>query len=145
MSPATQAANILFWSASPRIPAGNLNIGGGRPLSTLMPTHGVNNTDVSLGRTMTSFSHKALQESTVLTSAFSAEYGQSGGGVINVTTKSGTNALSGTLLWYNRNPAFAAAPLTLAAANRPVATLKYNQLPAPSASGSVRIPEDLQR
>ena len=82
-------------------PGCNLSVGGGRPMSTLMLADGANNTGVSLGRTMTSFSPETVQEFTVLTSAFSAEYGQSGGGVINVTTKSGTNSwrehFSGTI------------------------------------------------
>ncbi len=121
-------------------PGCNLSVGGGRPLSTLMLADGANNTGVSLGRTVASFSPETVQEFTVLTSAFSAEYGQSGGGVINVTTKSGSNTLSGTALWYNRNPDFAAAPFTLASTNRPVPTLKYNQFSG-SAGGPVRIPK----
>ena len=121
-------------------PGCNLSVGGGRPLSTLILADGANNTGVSLGRTIASFTPETVQEFTVQTSAFSAEYGSTGGGVINVTTKSGTNSLSGTLLWYNRNPAFAAAPFTLAATNRPVATLKYNQFSG-SAGGPVYIPK----
>jgi len=39
----------------------------------------------------------------------------------------GTNQFNGTALWYNRNPAFAAAPFTLATINRSPPTLKYNQ------------------
>ena len=74
------------------------------------------------------------------TSAFSAEYGNTGGGVINATTKSGTNEFHGTALWYNRNPDFAAAPFTLAATNRPVPTLKYNQFSL-AAGGPVYIPK----
>jgi hypothetical protein len=105
-----------------------------------MPADGVNKTGVSLGRTMTSFSPETLQESTVLTSAFPAEYGQSGGGVIKFTTKSGTKAMWGMLLWYNRSPAFSAAPFALAATNRTVASLRYSQFSA-SAGGPVRIPK----
>jgi hypothetical protein len=121
-------------------PGCNLSLGGGRPMSTLILADGANNTGVSLGRTITSFSPETVQEFTVQTSAFSAEYGNSGGGVISVTTKSGTNQLSGTILWYNRNPDFAAAPFTLASTNRPVPTLKYNQFSA-SAGGPIRIPK----
>jgi hypothetical protein len=121
-------------------PGCNLSLGGGRPMSTLILADGANNTGVSLARTVTSFSPETVQEFTVQTSAFSAEYGNSGGGVISVTTKSGTNQLSGTLLWYNRNPDFAAAPYTLASINRPVPTLKYNQFSA-SAGGPVYIPK----
>ena len=121
-------------------PGCNLSVGGGRPMSTLILSDGANNTGVSLARTMVSFTPETVQEFTVQTSAFSAEYGTTGGGVINATTKSGTNSLSGTVLWYNRNPAFAAAPFTLATTNRPVPTLKYNQFSA-SAGGPVYIPK----
>jgi hypothetical protein len=121
-------------------PGCNLSVGGGRPMSTLILADGGNNTGVSLARTIVSFTPETVQEFTIQTSAFSAEYGQSGGGVINVTTKSGTNSLNGTVLWYNRNPDFAAAPFTLAATNRPVPTLKYNQFSA-SAGGPLVIPK----
>jgi hypothetical protein len=121
-------------------PGCNLTLGGGRPMSTNMLTDGASNTGVSLGRTIVSFSPEVVQEFTVQTSAFSAEYGQTGGGVINVTTKSGTNALHGTALWYNRNNDLAAAPFTLASTNRPPATLKYNQVSI-AAGGPVVIPK----
>jgi hypothetical protein len=99
-----------------------------------------NNTGVSLGRAMVSFSPETVQEFSVQTSAFSAEYGQTGGGIISATTKSGTNNLNGTLLWYNRNPVFAAAPWTMATQNRPRPTLKYNQFSL-AAGGPVLIPK----
>jgi hypothetical protein len=121
-------------------PGCNLSVGGGRPMSTLILADGASNTGISLARTITSFTPETVQEFTVQTSAFSAEYGNSGGGVISVTTKSGTNQLTGTVLWYNRNPDFAAAPFTLASVNRPVPTLKYNQFSG-SVGGPVRIPK----
>ncbi|MBZ5581789.1 MAG: carboxypeptidase-like regulatory domain-containing protein [Acidobacteriia bacterium] len=121
-------------------PGCNLVVNGGRPMSTLMLADGTNNTGVSLGRTMVSFTPETVQEFTVQTSAFSAQYGTTGGGVINATTKSGTNQLNGTALWYNRNPAFAAAPYTTAAVNRAQPTLKYNQFSL-TAGGPVYIPK----
>ncbi len=121
-------------------PGCNLSVGGGRPLSTLMLADGANNTGISLARTMVSFTPETVQEFTVQTSAFSAEYGSTGGGVINATTKSGTNRFTGTALWYNRNPDFAAAPFTLATANRSKPTLKYNQFSL-AAGGPVWIPK----
>jgi hypothetical protein len=131
--------NPVITSVTP-CPGCNLVVGGGRPMSTLMMADGTNNTGVSLARTMVSFTPETVQEFTVQTSAFSAEYGTTGGGVINATTKSGTNSLNGTALWYNRNPAFAAAPFTQAASNRPVPTLKYNQFSL-AAGGPVYIPK----
>jgi hypothetical protein len=88
-----------------------LSVNGGRPLSTQFLADGTNNTGVSLSRTMVSFSPETVQEFTVQTSAYSAEYGTSGGGITNATTKSGTNQFNGTALWYNRNPASPPGPL----------------------------------
>ena len=56
-------------------------------------------------RAVVSFSPETVQEFTVQSSAYSAEYGTTGGGVINITTKSGANDFFGTALWYHRNPA----------------------------------------
>jgi hypothetical protein len=85
-------------------PGFNLSLGGGRPGSTLILADGADNTGVGIARAVVSFTPETVQEFTVQTSAYSAEYGRTGGGVINATTKSGTNELHGTALWYTRNP-----------------------------------------
>ena len=126
--------------AGAAVPGYNLSVNGGRPGSSTFLADGVNNTGVSYGRTMVSFTPETVQEFSIQTSAYSAEFSQTGGGVINITTKSGTNDLHGTVLWYNRNPAFAAAPFTLATFNRSPPTLKYNQFSA-SAGGPLWIPK----
>ncbi|HXA00193.1 MAG TPA: TonB-dependent receptor [Candidatus Dormibacteraeota bacterium] len=48
----------------------------------------------------------ALQEFSVQTSNYSAEYGSNAGGVVNVITKSGTNSFHGDAFEFNRNPVF---------------------------------------
>jgi hypothetical protein len=48
----------------------------------------------------------ALQEFSVQTSNYSARFGQNGGGVVNVVTKTGTNELHGNLFEFNRNAVF---------------------------------------
>lgn len=48
---------------------------------------------------------EAIREFRVLTNSFSAEYGRHTGGVINAATKSGTNALHGSLFEFHRNDA----------------------------------------
>jgi hypothetical protein len=48
----------------------------------------------------------ALEEFSVQTSNYSAQYGQNAGAVVNVVTKSGTNILHGDAFWFVRNPAF---------------------------------------
>ena len=50
----------------------------------------------------------SVQEFSVLTNNFSAEYGRASGGVVNVATKSGTNDFHGTLYEFNRVSALAA-------------------------------------
>jgi hypothetical protein len=109
------------------VPGFNLSLNGGRAGSSSILADGVNNTGVGLARALVSFSPETVQEFTVQTSAYSAEFGQTGGGVINATTKSGTNQFAGTALWYTRNPATNAAPYTTAPTNRPVNNLKTNQ------------------
>jgi hypothetical protein len=48
---------------------------------------------------------EAVQEFQVMANGFSAEFGRSGGGVLNVVTKSGTNSLNGSGFYFGRNEA----------------------------------------
>jgi hypothetical protein len=50
----------------------------------------------------------ATQEYSIITSNYSAEYGRASGGVINVTTKAGTNNFHGAAWEYNRLSAYTA-------------------------------------
>jgi hypothetical protein len=121
------------------VPGYNLSVNGGRPGSTSILADGVNNTGVGLARAIVSFSPETVQEFTVQTSAYSAEYGQTGGGIINATTKSGTNQLSGTALWYRRDPSMNAAPFTTSITNRPPNNLRTDQVSL-TAGGPVILP-----
>jgi len=55
------------------------------------------------GSLINTVSVEAIEEFKATGSAFSAEYGRSAGGVVNVTTKSGANQFHGTLFHFFRN------------------------------------------
>jgi len=69
-----------------------------------------------------------------------AAYGHSGGGTVNIITRSGTNQFHGTLYEFNQNSAFNATPFftNKAGAKKPVS--RFNQYGG-SFSGPVRIPK----
>lgn len=48
---------------------------------------------------------EAVEEFTVLTDTYSAEYGRAAGGVFNIATRSGTNQFHGSLFEFHRNSA----------------------------------------
>ena len=121
-------------------PGFNLFVNGGRAGSTNILADGARNLGVGLARAVVTFSPDSVQEFTVQTSNFSAEYGQSGGGIINITTKSGTNQFHGNLNWYNRNPIFQAGTYTMSATVRPKRNLRQNQFGA-IVQGPVYIPK----
>src|SRR5579884_939574 len=122
------------------LPGFNVNVNGGRSGSTYMIADGISNTGVGLAREAVAFSPETVQEFTVQTNAFDAEYGRTGGGIISVTTKSGTNEFNGMALWYLRNPLFNADPYTQATVNRPVENLRWNQFDG-QLGGPVIIPK----
>ncbi len=108
------------------VPGFNLSLNGGRAGSTAILADGVNNTGVGVARAVVSFTPETVQEFTVQTSAYSAEFGRTGGGVISATTKSGTNKYNGVALFYHRNPATNAQKWTTSTL-RPPNNLRYSQ------------------
>jgi hypothetical protein len=68
----------------------------------------------------------AIQEFKVLTSAYSAEHGRAGGGIINVNLKSGTNQFHGTVFEFLRNEALDAKNF-FDPAGKPKPPFKRNQ------------------
>ena len=72
----------------------------------------------------------AIQEFSVLTSNYSAEYGFTSGGVINAITKSGTNTFHGSAYEFVRNSAFDAANFFENAAGEQKGEFRRNQFGA---------------
>src|SRR6202158_954227 len=72
----------------------------------------------------------AIQEFSVLTGSFSAEYGKAAGGVINAITKSGTNAFHGDVYEFLRNSAMDSRDYFSRSGNTPLAQFRRNQFGA---------------
>ncbi len=81
-------------------------INGQRESSTNILLDGASNNDEFSGSIGQQVPLDAVQEFSVLTSNFTAEYGRASGGVVNVATKSGSNAFHGTVYEFNRVSAF---------------------------------------
>jgi hypothetical protein len=81
----------------------------------------------------------SVEEFTVQVNALAAEYGRFGGGVINVVTKSGTNAFHGTAYDYLRNSKMDANNFFNNRAGRGKGVFKRNQWGG-TAGGPVKIP-----
>ena len=92
-------------------PGAATNMGGGMPGATAVMVDGSNVTQASFGRTALTVSGDMVQEVTVITNGVSAKYGNTGGGVIIQSTRSGTNDYHGTLSWRHTDPPFNAEPL----------------------------------
>jgi outer membrane receptor protein involved in Fe transport len=82
-------------------------VNGQRPRGNNFMIDGVENNDISVtGPAFTITNADAIQEFTVQTANFSAEYGRAGGAVFNQVIKSGTNALHGTAAYVYTGSAF---------------------------------------
>src|SRR3984893_18550183 len=79
----------------------------------------------------------AIQEFSVLTSNYSAEYGRTSGGVVNAITRSGTNQFHGSVYEFLRNDALDAANFFENAGGIKKASFRQNQFGV-SAGGPIR-------
>src|SRR6202171_6528402 len=79
----------------------------------------------------------AIQEFSVLTSNYSADYGRTAGGVVNAITRSGTNQFHGSVYEFLRNDALDAANFFENAGGIKKASFRQNQFGV-SAGGPIR-------
>jgi len=83
-------------------------INGQRSTGTEILMDGVENTNLFDTSVALEIPQDAVQEFRVVTNNFDAQYGRASGGVVNVSTKSGTNSLHGSAWEYNRLSAYTA-------------------------------------
>jgi len=79
----------------------------------------------------------AIQEFTVITSNYSAEYGYTSGGVVNAVTKSGTDQFHGSVFEFIRNSALDAKTFFEGQASLPKGQFRRNQFGA-SGGGPIK-------
>jgi len=107
-----------------------LTISGARPQQNNYRLDGVSLNDYANGAPGSvlggNLGVDAIQEFSVLTSNYSAEYGKTSGGVVNAVTRSGTNAFHGSVYEFLRNSALDARNFFEDPA-LPKATFKRNQ------------------
>lgn len=82
----------------------DISISGGPSNGNLWLVDGANNVDVGSNRTLLIYpSIDSIEEFKILTNGYGAQFGGAGGGVINIVTKSGTNAFHGSAYYFGRN------------------------------------------
>src|SRR6266853_1409349 len=108
-----------------------LTISGARPQQNNYRLDGVSLNDYANGAPGSvlggNLGVDAIQEFSVLTSNYSAEYGKTSGGVVNATTRSGTNSFHGSAYEFLRNSALDAANFFENAGGIQKAPFKRNQ------------------
>ena len=89
-------------------PTSGLNISGQRARSNLVNVDGADATDNSVNGVRSTVSQEDVQEFQIITNSYAAEYGRAAGGVVNIITRSGSNAFHGDVFGYLRNRNFQA-------------------------------------
>ncbi len=92
----------------PTSTAASLSVGGGRPGSTEQLVDGFDVTMIGYPRAGITFSGYSINQLTVQDNGISAQYGRTGGGIINQSTASGTDQYHGLVAWRHYDPFFEA-------------------------------------
>jgi hypothetical protein len=108
--------------------AGSVSVNGGRGRANNFSVNGGDANDQFVNLPTVQPSPDSIAEFRVLTNTFDAEYGRNSGSVVNVITKSGTNALHGNLYEFFRNKALNANPYCFTAVDAiPCDKPQFNQ------------------
>ena len=105
----------------------DMSVSGGAVTSNLWTVDGTNNNDVGSTRTILVYpSVDAIEEFKIHRNSYGAEYGQAGGGIINIVTRGGTNEFHGSAFYFGRRDALNANNYFLEKANQPKNSLNRN-------------------
>ncbi|HNB72382.1 MAG TPA: carboxypeptidase-like regulatory domain-containing protein, partial [Acidobacteriota bacterium] len=106
---------------------GAFSVGGQRDRAANYQLDGADNNQGINNNAAAFVNVDAIQEFTIMTSTFSAEFGRNSGAVVNVATKSGSNDFHGTLFEFLRNNVFDARNFFENAGNAPDSKFILNQ------------------
>src|SRR5579863_3816903 len=93
------SGSLFFGSDDP----GSVSVNGGRTRANNFSVNGGDANDQFVNTPTIQPTPDAVEEFRVITNTFDAEYGRNSGSVVNVITKSGTNAFHGNVYEYFRN------------------------------------------
>jgi hypothetical protein len=94
------SSGSLFYGSDS---AGSVSVNGGRGRSNNFSVNGGDANDQFVNLPTIQPTPDSIEEFRVITNTFDAEYGRNSGAVVNVITKSGTNAFHGNVYEYFRN------------------------------------------
>src|SRR3954452_11732318 len=83
----------------------NVSIFGERGSAVSFLVDGAENNDPLNGGPALRYTQDSIREFEVITTGYEAEFGRAQGGVVNIATRSGTNALGGRAFWFRRDDA----------------------------------------
>lgn len=123
---------------------GRFTVNGGRDSSNAIMMDGVpvtmNSNTANMNANSAVPSVEGVEEFRIQTNAYSAEYGRSGGGILTIATKSGTNQLHGSLFEFFRNSKLDANNWFANASGSRLGKFQRNEFGA-SAGGPVMLPK----
>jgi carboxypeptidase family protein/TonB-dependent receptor-like protein len=120
----TNIGSTQLFSETSAVPGQGISITSQRNLSNNFIVDGLSANDDAAGLSGITYAVDAVEQFQVVTSGAQAELGRALGGYINVVTKSGTNALRGTLYDFIRDDNFN-APNALSGTTLPMNQQQY--------------------
>lgn len=136
LAPGTQAYRQPALPGN-NIPLSNLSINGGPSMTNEVLLDGIPSTSPQYNQFTVIPSIDAVQEFEVKTNNMAAEFGRTGGGVVNVAMKSGTNGIHGTVYNFLRNDALDSNLWLNNRSGQPKPAFRFNQFGA-SVGGPIR-------
>ena len=118
----------------------NFSVAGGRTSTNEVLLDGSANTVGDFNGVVVVPPQDSVQEFRVETSTYSAEFGRSGGGIVNIVTKAGTNDYHGSTYFYHQNNAFNANSFTNNRFGIPISVIRRHNY-GYSLGGPVVIPK----